>query len=84
MNKAAKQVALLLLIALLAIAIFRMNDMNTQKVEQLQYSDFIKKVYENKVKSVTIVNGKKKLKEPLPKATKSIFLRRLFHIRILI
>ncbi|MCX8124398.1 MAG: ATP-dependent zinc metalloprotease FtsH [Spirochaetes bacterium] len=59
MNKAAKQVALLLLIALLAIAIFRMNDMNTQKVEQLQYSDFIKKVYENKVKSVTIVNGKK-------------------------
>ncbi len=59
MNKVAKQVALLLLIALLAIAIFRMNDMNTQKVEQLQYSDFIKKVYENKVKSVTIVNGKK-------------------------
>ncbi len=59
MNKAAKQVALLLLIALLAIAIFRMNDINTQKVEQLQYSDFIKKVYENKVKSVTIVNGKK-------------------------
>lgn len=59
MNKAAKQVALLLLIALLAIAIFRMNDINSQKVEQLQYSDFIKKVYENKVKSVTIVNGKK-------------------------
>ncbi len=59
MNKAAKQVALLLLIVVLAIAIFRMNEINSQKVEQLQYSDFIKKVYEHKVKSVTIVNGKK-------------------------
>ena len=59
MNKAGKQIALILLIIVLAIAIFRMNDFNKPKVEQLQYSDFIKKVYDDKVKSVTIIDGKK-------------------------
>src|SRR6056297_782582 len=59
MNKAGKQIALILLIIVLAIAIFRMNDFNKPKIEQLQYSDFIKKVYDDKVNSVTIVDGKK-------------------------
>ncbi len=59
MNKAGKQIALILLIIVLAVAIFRMNDFDKPKVEQLQYSDFIKKVFDDKVKSVTIVDGKK-------------------------
>jgi len=59
MNKAGKQIALLLLIIVLAIAIFKMNDYTRPKVEQLQYSDFIKKVSEQKVKAISIVNGKK-------------------------
>jgi len=43
----------------LAVAIFKMNDYSKPKVEPLQYSDFIKKVHEQKVKAVSIVNGKK-------------------------
>jgi cell division protease FtsH len=59
MNKAGKQIALLLLIVVLAIAIFKMNDYNRPKVESLQYSDFIKKVTEQKVRAVSIINSKK-------------------------
>lgn len=59
MNKAGKQIALLLLIVMLAIAIFKMNDYTKPKVESLQYSDFVKKVSEQKIKAVSIVNGKK-------------------------
>ncbi len=59
MNKAGKQIALLLLIVVLAIAIFKMNDYTKPKIESLQYSDFIKKVNEQKVKAVAIINGKK-------------------------
>ncbi len=59
MNKAGKQIALLLLIVVLAVAIFKMNDYNKPKIEPLQYSDFVKKVAEQKVKAVSIVNGKK-------------------------
>lgn len=58
MNKAGKQIALLLLIVALAIAIFKMNDYSRPKIEPLQYSDFIKKIGEQKVKAVSIVNGK--------------------------
>ncbi len=59
MNKTGKQIALLLLIVVLAIAIFKMNDTSKPKVETLQYSDFLRKVSEQKVKAVAIINGKK-------------------------
>lgn len=59
MNRTGKQIALLLLIVVLAIAIFKMNDTTKPKVETLQYSDFLRKVTEQKVKAVAIVNGKK-------------------------
>lgn len=59
MNRTGKQIALLLLIVVLAIAIFKMNDTTKPKVETLQYSDFLRKVAEQKVKAVAIVNGKK-------------------------
>ncbi|HNU90412.1 MAG TPA: ATP-dependent zinc metalloprotease FtsH [Spirochaetota bacterium] len=59
MNKTGKQIALLLLIVVLAIAIFKMNDTTKPRVEALQYSDFLRKVSEQKVKAVSIVNGKK-------------------------
>lgn len=59
MNKTGKQIALILLIVVLAIAIFKMNDITKPKIEPLQYSDFIKKIYDKKIKSVKIVNGKK-------------------------
>jgi hypothetical protein len=41
MNKTGKQIALILLIVVLAIAIFKMNDITKPKVEPLQYSDFM-------------------------------------------
>ena len=59
MNKTGKQIALLLLIVVLAIAIFKMNDTTKPRVETLQYSDFLRKVSEQKVKAVSIINGKK-------------------------
>ncbi|HSV98250.1 MAG TPA: ATP-dependent zinc metalloprotease FtsH [Spirochaetota bacterium] len=59
MNRTGKQIALLLLIVVLAIAIFKMNDTTKPKVESLQYSDFLRKVSEQKVKAVSIINGKK-------------------------
>jgi cell division protease FtsH len=59
MNKTGKQIAVILLIVVLAIAIFKMNDITKPKVEPLQYSDFIKMIYDKKIKSVKIVNGKK-------------------------
>ena len=59
MNKTGKQIALILLIVVLAIAIFKMNDITKPKIEPLQYSDFIKKIHDKKIKSVNIVNGKK-------------------------
>ncbi len=59
MNKTGKQIALLLLIVVLAIAIFKMNDTTKPKIETLQYSDFLRKVSEQKVKAIAIINGKK-------------------------
>ena len=59
MNKNGKNIALVLLIAVLILAIYKMNDVNKQDVESLQYSDFIKKVYDKKIKGVSIVGGTK-------------------------
>ncbi|MFH0975978.1 MAG: ATP-dependent zinc metalloprotease FtsH [Spirochaetota bacterium] len=59
MNKNVKNIALALLIVILIMAIYKMNDVNKQKVESLQYSDFIKKVYDKKIKGVSIVGGTK-------------------------
>ncbi len=59
MNKNGKNIALVLLIAVLIMAIYKMNDMNKPKVESLQYSDFIKKVYDKKIKGVSIIGGTK-------------------------
>jgi cell division protease FtsH len=59
MNKNGKNVALVLLVAVLIMAIYKMNDVNKQKVESLQYSDFIKKVYDKKIKGVSIIGGTK-------------------------
>ncbi len=59
MNKTGKNIALVLLIIILIMAIYKMNDINKQKVEPLQYSDFIKKVYDKKIKGVSIIGGTK-------------------------
>jgi cell division protease FtsH len=59
MNKNGKNIALVLLVAVLLLAIYKMNDVNKQKVESLQYSDFIKKVYDKKIKGVSIIGGTK-------------------------
>jgi cell division protease FtsH len=59
MNKSGKNIALVLLIIILVMGIYKMNDMNKQKVEPLQYSDFIKKVYDKKIRGVSIVGGTK-------------------------
>ncbi|MBN2041833.1 MAG: ATP-dependent zinc metalloprotease FtsH [Spirochaetes bacterium] len=59
MNKTGKNIALVLLIVMLVIAIYKMNDINKKDVESLQYSDFIKKVHDSKVRGVTIRGGAK-------------------------
>ncbi len=59
MNKNGKQVALVLLIVVLVMAIYKMNEIERPNIEQLQYSDLVKKVYDKKIKSVTIVGNKK-------------------------
>lgn len=59
MDKPVKQIALLLMVIALIWVIF--NNVITPKtdVEKLQYSDFMKKVDEGKIKSVLIFNNKK-------------------------
>jgi cell division protease FtsH len=59
MGKAGKQIALLLLIIVLAIAFFKVSDYRAPQVEVLQYSDFMKHIGENKVKTAVIIDGKK-------------------------
>ena len=59
MNKGGKQLALILLIVVLVIAIYKMDNINKPKVEILQYSDLVKKIYDKKIKSVTIMGNKK-------------------------
>jgi cell division protease FtsH len=59
MNKNGKNIALVLLVAVLIMAIYKMNDVNKPKLESLQYSDFIKKVYDKKIKGISILGGTK-------------------------
>ncbi|MBN1498049.1 MAG: ATP-dependent zinc metalloprotease FtsH [Spirochaetes bacterium] len=58
MNKTAKQIALLLLIGLLIIAIFRLNQTGGEK-KTLSYSEFLQKVSAREISRVTIENNKK-------------------------
>jgi cell division protease FtsH len=59
MDKTFKQVALILMIGVLVYAIFNIDFSMKQSVESLQYSDFLKKVSDNSVKSVMIYSNKK-------------------------
>ncbi len=58
MNKGGKQIALILMIVVLVLAIYKMDNFNKPQIDQLQYSDLIKKIYDKKIKSVAIVGGK--------------------------
>ena len=58
MNKTAKQIALLLLIGLILIAIFQLNQTDKDKKE-LSYSEFMVKVASKDISRVTIENNKK-------------------------
>ncbi len=58
MNKTAKQIALLLLIGLILIAIFQLNQGDKDKKE-LSYSEFMVKVANKDISRVTIENNKK-------------------------
>jgi cell division protease FtsH len=58
MNKTAKQIALLLLIGLIIIAIFQLNQTDKDK-KVLSYSDFMQKVASKEISRVTIENNKK-------------------------
>jgi len=58
MNKTAKQIALLLLIGLILIAIFQLNQTDKDK-KLLSYSEFMVKVANKDVSRVTIENNKK-------------------------
>ncbi len=59
MSKVGKQIALLMLIGVLAIAFFKLSDYRAPQVEALQYSEFIKNVSESKIKTSVIIDGKK-------------------------
>ena len=59
MGKAGKQIALLLLIIVLVVAIYRMHDMAKPKMDVLQYSDFIRLVSDKKIKTSVIQSNKK-------------------------
>ncbi len=58
MNKTAKQIALLLLIGLILIAIFQLNQTDKDK-KVLSYSEFMVKVANKDISRVTIENNKK-------------------------
>ncbi len=58
MNKTAKQIALLLLIGLILIAIFQLNQSDKGN-KTLNYSDFMTKVANKEISRVTIENNKK-------------------------
>ncbi|HQO02241.1 MAG TPA: ATP-dependent zinc metalloprotease FtsH [Spirochaetota bacterium] len=59
MSKAGKQIALLMLIVVLAIAFFRLSDYRTPQIETMQYSEFVSRVNDKKIKTAVIVDGKK-------------------------
>ena len=58
MNKTVKQIALFMLIGLLILAIFQVNQ-STGNHKFINYSDFIKKVNNQEVGKVTIENNRK-------------------------
>jgi cell division protease FtsH len=58
MNKATKQIAFFLLIGLIIMAIFKMNDTGNEKVT-LDYSVFLEKVKNSEISKVRVDNGKK-------------------------
>ncbi|HEY1405206.1 MAG TPA: ATP-dependent metallopeptidase FtsH/Yme1/Tma family protein, partial [Spirochaetota bacterium] len=59
MDKTFKQIALVAMILVLGYAIYNIDFSMRQSADVLQYSDFLKKVNESKIKSVTIFNNKK-------------------------
>lgn len=59
MGKAGKQIALLLLIGVLAVAFFRLSDYSRPRIERLKYSEFIRLVKENRVRTSVVVDGKR-------------------------
>jgi len=58
MNKVTKQIAFFLLIGLIVMAIFKMSETGTEKVN-LDYSVFLDKVKNNEIAKVRVDNGKK-------------------------
>lgn len=58
MNKGTKQLAFILLIVVLGMAIFKMSDSGAEKVN-LDYSIFLDKVKNNEIAKVRVDNGKK-------------------------
>ncbi len=58
MNKTVKQIALILLVGLLVLAVFQVNQTGKDD-RQIKYSDFLKKVENNEIGSVTIENNRK-------------------------
>jgi len=58
MNKVTKQIAFFLLIGLIIMAIFKLNDTGTDKVT-LDYSVFLEKVKNSEISKVRVDNGKK-------------------------
>jgi len=58
MNKGTKQLAFILLIVVLGMAIFKMSNTGTEKVN-LDYSVFLDKVKNNEIDKVRVDNGKK-------------------------
>ncbi len=58
MNKVTKQITFVLLIIVLGMAIYKMNDTGVQKVN-LDYSVFLDKAKNNEIAKVRIDNGKK-------------------------
>jgi cell division protease FtsH len=58
MNKTAKQIALLMLIGLIIIAIFQLNQTDRDK-KVLSYSDFMLKVANKEISRISIENNKK-------------------------
>jgi cell division protease FtsH len=59
MGKAGKQIALLLLIVVLGVAFFRLSEISKPRAERLQYSEFVRMVRENRVRTSVVIDSKK-------------------------
>ncbi|HPA71906.1 MAG TPA: AAA family ATPase, partial [Spirochaetota bacterium] len=59
MGKAGKQIALLLLIVVLGVAFFRLSEISKPRVDKLKYSEFVRLVRENRIRTSVVVDGKK-------------------------